>query len=515
MDKEYSSNGYMTLKIELAPAKIVRTIVVPEHMTLQDLHDAIQAVMGWENAHLWHFMDNRRDGVIYELPNDKDEDFLPFSKRLTVDASSIRLRSVFPRRGAKLYYEYDFGDGWEHVVTRQADPKTPEIACLKSLGPDGIEDFGGPWRLADFIAAMRTHPKDSNYADLREWHCLSTAEELSRFLAGETAEEKTRKLRDALAHVKPEERPDATPSSPMTEDNKANALGMIFATMVNERLWKILEDALRNGGTCEFEDPDKDIGEFFLTKFEGLKVKDGRSTIFFTAPSRLTVWPQWVEMYKSHGDDWRALHEQFDILEEYAASAVGLYGVVSLEELNELVLRYDPGFSLSMDAASRMLEARSVNCPKMPFRIDSGLVVSEDMFPMDVKNINDNIADFRECQSENPRWYPETREDLFDWQDADSFETTPESNHVEHLLEAACKANADYNATASLFAFYHLLALPVPPTDAFDSIRKHDYLPKLGEKPKRVLIDALERWQQVIHIALFNGNTPQNLRGRT
>ena len=79
------SNGYIKLKIELQETGIMRTIVVPQHMTLTDLHYAVQAVMGWEDAHLWHFMDKRRDGIIYELPH--EDDFNPFSKRLTIDAS--------------------------------------------------------------------------------------------------------------------------------------------------------------------------------------------------------------------------------------------------------------------------------------------------------------------------------------------------------------------------------------------------------------------------------------------
>ena len=61
--------------------------------------------MGWDGAHLWDFSDKRRDGVIYELPHD-DDGFPSFSKRLTIDASKVSLRSVLPGRGAKLYYEY-------------------------------------------------------------------------------------------------------------------------------------------------------------------------------------------------------------------------------------------------------------------------------------------------------------------------------------------------------------------------------------------------------------------------
>ena len=115
-------NGYMTLKVELAATKIVRTIVVPEHMTLEDLHDAIQAVMGWEDAHLWHFTDRRRDGVIYELPHE-DDGSPSFSKRLTIDASKMTLRKVLSNRGAKLYYEYDFGDACHHAPDRSQDAR--------------------------------------------------------------------------------------------------------------------------------------------------------------------------------------------------------------------------------------------------------------------------------------------------------------------------------------------------------------------------------------------------------
>ena len=150
------SNGFMTLKVELPPTGIVRMISVPECMTLEDLHEAIQAVMGWEHEHLWNFITGGRDGVIYEVPH--GDDFAAFGRRLKMDATKTTLRKVFPKRGAKLTYEYDFGDSWDHVITRMADPKEPEIACLKSEGPDGLEDFGGQWRFAEALKALGENP---------------------------------------------------------------------------------------------------------------------------------------------------------------------------------------------------------------------------------------------------------------------------------------------------------------------------------------------------------------------
>ena len=504
-------NGFMTLKIELMGTDIKRTIVVPEHMTLEDLHDAIQSVMGWEDAHLWSFTDRRRDGIIYELPHE-DDGFPSFLNRLTLDASEVALRKVLPERGAKLFYEYDFGDSWDHVITRQTDPKTPEIACVKAQGPDGIEDIGGRWRLAAFIESLRNDPDSEEYAELREWAGLDTPEDLKRYLEGDSLEKRTAHLRATLSHVKPVEKSAAKPEKPMTEEEKANTLGMIFATLVNEELWKILEKALSSGGTCEFDDPYKDIGAFFLTMFDGLKIKDGRGSMFFREPSTLTVHKEWVEMYKTHGEEWRQLHEQFDIIETYASSAVRLYGVVSGEELYDIVRRYDPEVTLSGDDMLRRLEVRTIHCPRMLFRVGGDLVVSEDSFPMDIEDIDKKIEEFRKMQSEYPRWYPSTREELFAWADVDCFECTPESDKVEKLLKRICDDDGKYESAEALFAIYNLLTQSLPPETIYDFLLKKDVMPKLSDKSKRELLDAIDEWSEIVHMPAFNGNTIKDLR---
>jgi hypothetical protein len=123
----------MTLKVHLQFTEIVRTITVPVYMALKDLHDAIQVVMGWDGSHLWHFTDKKRDGVIYELPHEDGNEF-GFSRQLKIDASKFTLEKAFPFRGSKLYYEYDFGDGWMHQITRMTDPKNLVSHALKPPG---------------------------------------------------------------------------------------------------------------------------------------------------------------------------------------------------------------------------------------------------------------------------------------------------------------------------------------------------------------------------------------------
>lgn len=499
------SNGYMTLKIELLETGIMRTIVVPQHMTLTDLNDAVQAVMGWEDAHLWHFTDKRRDGIIYELPH--EDDHFPFSRRLTVDASKVSLRKVFPERGSKLLYEYDFGDSWEHRITRMADPKQAQIACVKAVGPDGIEDFGGQWRLADFIEKMKSDPACEEYEDIREWAGLDSAEELDEYLNGATAEKKTEELREALAHVKVAEKTEESKIAPMTEEEKAHLLGEVFATAVSSQIWKIIEDALRNGGSCEFEDPDKDISEFLLTFFDGIKIKNGHSSMLYTEPCRLTVLPEWVKMYKTHGEEWHMLHELYDILETYAASSVSLYGAVSIEELHEIVLHYDSGCTISVDWMSRILNTRAVSSPKMPFRIDGDILISNDKFPLDIDGMEKNVKMLRSEQSRHPRWYPDTRNELFDYEDLDSFECTPESDRVEFLLNAICKTNEMYDTDEVLAGIYHLLVMSMETEIIYEILLNQKMIPELAEKTRRTLFEAIDDWGEVVHMPFLNGNT--------
>ena len=246
--------------------------------------------------------------------------------------------------------------------------------------------------------------------------------------------------------------------------------------------------------------------------FDGLKIKDGRASMFFRDPSTLTVHKEWVEMYRMHGEEWRQLHEQFDIIENYASSAVRLYGVVSGEELYDIVKRYDPEVTLSGDDMLRRLEARSIHCPRMLFRVENDRVVSEDSFPMDIEDIGKKIEEFHKNQSEYPRWYPSTRNELFAWADVDCFECTPESDRIEKLLKRICDDDGKYESDEALFVIYNLLTQALPPETLYDSLVEQEILPKLSNKPRRELLDAIDAWSEIVHMPTFNGNTIKDLR---
>jgi len=502
------SNGFMTLKIELPPTGIMRKIAVPAAMTLADLNDAIQAVMGWEDDHLWHFQEGRR-GPIYEMPH--EDDYAPFGKVLKFDATKVTLAKAFPCCGSKMTYEYDFGDSWDHLVTRMADPKEPGIACLESEGPDGLEDFGGQWRLAEFINAMRERPEDEEWADTREWCGFDETEELQAYLAGESAAEKAEKLRRALADVKIE-LPVIEGEKPvkMSDEEQARTLGVMFATVVSAGVWDVLGDALRHGGKCEFVDEGKTIATYLLTMFDGLKITDGVETPFHTNPSKLKVHKKWVDWYAQYGESWEKMREPFDILESYASAAVHLYGAVSRVELYELVRRYDPGIELGMDEILRYLEARAL-WTGADYRLDGDLLIDNEAFSLDQDDVEDAVEELRKSHHDFDRWYPADRQELFKWAFDVEYERTPEVMACELVLRSLSKLE-DAQMQQAMDAIRDLIAAGVPPDGIYQSLVTAGMMDRISTKPRQKLLDALDAWLMTIHVQCLNGNTARDLR---
>ncbi len=96
---------------DIEPA-IWRRIEVPLTISLKSLHDAIQAVMGWQDAHLYEFEVGDKH---YGVP-DPEWDRM----RAVLNAKSAKLAAVIDRGVRTFAYVYDFGDNWRHTVTVEA-----------------------------------------------------------------------------------------------------------------------------------------------------------------------------------------------------------------------------------------------------------------------------------------------------------------------------------------------------------------------------------------------------------
>jgi hypothetical protein len=95
--------------------------------------------MGWNDSHLHAF---RIGSVTYGNP---DPDF-PRGMR---SERSVTLAQIAPRAKDRFFFDYDFGDGWEHrVVVESIEPAgdSDGVRCLggaRACPPDECGGVGG------------------------------------------------------------------------------------------------------------------------------------------------------------------------------------------------------------------------------------------------------------------------------------------------------------------------------------------------------------------------------------
>lgn len=155
------------IRIELKdidPA-IWRQVEVPLTTSLKGLHDVIQAVMPFENYHLFVFeAGGKRYGI-----SDPQWDHV----RETLDAKNINLGILVERGVSAFSYTYDFGDDWRHSVTIEsvtaADPKLDYPRFIDGSRRAPPEDIGGIPGFEEFLDAM-ANPRHPGHKRLTEWY---------------------------------------------------------------------------------------------------------------------------------------------------------------------------------------------------------------------------------------------------------------------------------------------------------------------------------------------------------
>lgn len=149
---------------DIKPA-IWRRVDLPISNSLKTLHLAIQAVMLFENYHLFRFdVGEASYGIVL------DEDFMDPPTR---DAANIRLAKLIERGTTAFTYTYDFGDDWRHSIDIEgvftADPATdyPKFVDGERRAPP--EDVGGLPGFEEFLDAM-AKPRHPERKSLLQWY---------------------------------------------------------------------------------------------------------------------------------------------------------------------------------------------------------------------------------------------------------------------------------------------------------------------------------------------------------
>lgn len=132
--------GYICkIVIEDTHPPVWRRVLIPDKITFFELHQIIQTVFQWEEAHLHDFRIPSDNIVI----DDQEDDIWGYNYGefdTTID--------LFFENYKWIRYTYDFGDDWRHRINiEKYDPDYKERCpkLLKYKGDNFMEDSGGIW----------------------------------------------------------------------------------------------------------------------------------------------------------------------------------------------------------------------------------------------------------------------------------------------------------------------------------------------------------------------------------
>lgn len=87
-------------------------------------------------------------------------------------ARTAKLFRIAPSAGAKLLYEYDFGDGWQHDIVVEAILQPAEgvryPVCVAGKRACPPEDCGGPYGYVELLEALGD-PEHPEHEDKLDW----------------------------------------------------------------------------------------------------------------------------------------------------------------------------------------------------------------------------------------------------------------------------------------------------------------------------------------------------------
>ncbi len=161
--KNKKSQSLYQIKVTLTESKppIWRRLIVKDNIRLDQFHSVLQVAMGWFNCHLHQY----RIGNSYIGMPDPD-----FDMDVT-DERKVYLQDIISKPKDNFFYEYDFGDGWDHkIVLEEIHPLDFSESSLVMKGKKACppEDCGGIWGYTDMLDAIQD-PKHGEHESMLEW----------------------------------------------------------------------------------------------------------------------------------------------------------------------------------------------------------------------------------------------------------------------------------------------------------------------------------------------------------
>jgi hypothetical protein len=151
---------------------IWRRVTINGEKTLFDLHYVIQGAMGWQCSHLYAYYHADSSN---KYPNRRNDSYADL--RLTGDEMDykddklFKIKDIFKKVGDLMFYEYDFGDSWEHSIRLEVITETDQDskpACINGERNCPPEDCGGLPGYFELVEAVK-NPKSQEAKEFREW----------------------------------------------------------------------------------------------------------------------------------------------------------------------------------------------------------------------------------------------------------------------------------------------------------------------------------------------------------
>lgn len=171
---------HIRIKLNNAPVKIWRELVVPSNITLELLAYVLIDAMGWQHEHLYQFV--AKNNVYYVNSfqmKERANSFRPFFSRVVErNSEKTTLEMVLQPKGERMKFEYDFGDSWTHelwvkAARDYAPGEEPAIRLLKGQGACPPEDCGGVWGYAELLELRTKKRKTADDKERLEWYDIT------------------------------------------------------------------------------------------------------------------------------------------------------------------------------------------------------------------------------------------------------------------------------------------------------------------------------------------------------
>lgn len=171
----------LRVSIQGTEPEIWRRLLVPETITVPELHRVLQAAFGWEDRHLFGIrcVDRLGQPRVIIGPDDAAEEMGDEPASGVVLFELLDAQQTAP---VMFEYEYDFGDAWTHLfeVVGPAELPAGAVRCIDGANRGPVEDSGGIYGYARPTEAL-ADPLHEEHQELSDWYKFATGQDARTF----------------------------------------------------------------------------------------------------------------------------------------------------------------------------------------------------------------------------------------------------------------------------------------------------------------------------------------------